>query len=204
MLTDSCCLLGAGGHALVVLEALLAGQPHCTVGIRDDNPAQRGMTLLGRPILTPCIDDCLRGVDVHVTIGDNDARMRVARAALASGARLRVIVHPRASVSPTARLGGGIFIAAQAVVGPEALLGDGVIINHGAIVDHDCHIGEWAHVAPRAVLGGGVRIGFGALLGSGCVVLPGLQIGAEAIVGAGAVVTRAVPAGHMVKGVPAR
>jgi acetyltransferase-like isoleucine patch superfamily enzyme len=44
----------------------------------------------------------------------------------------------------------------------------------------------------------------GASIGSGAVILCGITIGAEALIGAGAVVTRDVPAGSTVLGVPAR
>jgi UDP-2-acetamido-3-amino-2,3-dideoxy-glucuronate N-acetyltransferase len=43
-----------------------------------------------------------------------------------------------------------------------------------------------------------------ASLGSGVIVLGGVRIGAGALVGAGAVVTRDVPPGELVVGVPAR
>jgi len=42
------------------------------------------------------------------------------------------------------------------------------------------------------------------MIGAGAVVLQGRRIGADAIVGAGACVVRDVPAGAVVKGVPAR
>ena len=48
------------------------------------------------------------------------------------------------------------------------------------------------------------RIGRRASIGSGAVILCGITIGEGALVGAGAVVTRDVPAGGIVAGVPAR
>jgi len=67
-----------------------------------------------------------------------------------------------------------------------------------------------AHDEAMAYTGSGpevvaeTRIGAGAFLGVHCVVLPGVTIGAGAVVGAGSVVTRDVPPGVIVAGVPAR
>ena len=44
----------------------------------------------------------------------------------------------------------------------------------------------------------------GCYLGAGCLVLPGVTVGERAVVGAGAVLTRDVPPGTLVAGVPAR
>jgi acetyltransferase-like isoleucine patch superfamily enzyme len=49
-----------------------------------------------------------------------------------------------------------------------------------------------------------VRLKRGCYLGAGCMILPGVTVGERAVVGAGAVVTRDVPPGKIVLGVPAR
>ena len=50
----------------------------------------------------------------------------------------------------------------------------------------------------------GAIIRRGARVGGGVVILPGIEIGAEAFVAAGALVTRDVPAGKLVAGLPAQ
>ena len=44
----------------------------------------------------------------------------------------------------------------------------------------------------------------GSSIGAGAVLVAGVEIGESALVAAGAVVTKDVPAGMMVRGVPAR
>ena len=51
---------------------------------------------------------------------------------------------------------------------------------------------------------GEVVIGERAMIGAGAIVLPGVEVGADARVAANSLVTRDVPAGATVAGVPAR
>jgi acetyltransferase-like isoleucine patch superfamily enzyme len=50
----------------------------------------------------------------------------------------------------------------------------------------------------------GPTIRRGARIGGASVILPGIEIGEEAFVAAGALVTKDVPAGKLVAGLPAR
>ncbi len=119
-----------------------------------------------------------------------------------NGIRIEPLVHPRAFVCRTAKLGPGTQVLAQAVVAAGSRLGAACIVNHSASVDHECLLADGVHVAPGATLCGCVSVGRNAMVGAGSVVLPRITIGENAIVGAGAVVTRNVPAGAVVKGKP--
>ncbi len=197
-------LIGAGGHAKVVLDALLAGGVDIgMIRVRDGNVGMRGRDLLGAAIEAPELDERLAGEDVHVAIGAISARAELLNRATALGARALTIIHPSAQVSRFAEVGDGIFVAAQAVIGPSARVGRGVIVNHGAVIDHDSLVGDHCHIAPNASLGGGVRLGHRVLIGAGAVVLPGIRIGDDAIIGAGAVVICDVPDHAEWVGVPA-
>lgn len=194
-------LIGAGGHARVVLDALMEGGSNLsTVVVRAND---LGAPLLGQPVETPEISPSMAGLSFHVAIGAAGPRQKLHRMAETAGATALTVRHPTASVSRFATLGPGSFIAAQAVIGPQARLGRGVIVNHGAVVDHDCSVGDFTHVAPNASLGGGVSVGGRCLIGAGAVVLPGVRIGDDVTVGAGAVVTRDIAAHQTWVGVPA-
>lgn len=85
---------------------------------------------------------------------------------------------------------GGISIGDGTLIGHRVVI---ATINHGlrpeGRMDH--------HIAP-------VRVGRNVWIGSGSIILPGVTIGDGATVAAGAVVTKDVPEGTVVGGVPAR
>jgi len=89
-------------------------------------------------------------------------------------------------------------------VNADSSVGANVIINTAATVDHDNVIGDCVHLSPGVHLAGGVRIGAYSHLGTGTVVIPNVTIGERVNVSAGSVVTKDLPDGITVAGVPAR
>jgi UDP-N-acetylglucosamine acyltransferase len=63
-------------------------------------------------------------------------------------------IDPRASISPTVRLGNGVKIGAFAIVGDEVELGDGCILDSHAMVQGPARLGRRNRVYPFAVVGG--------------------------------------------------
>lgn len=197
-------VIGAGGHAAVCIDLLLATAVDVVGAV--------GTPAAGRRLQVPVLggDEVLAGlVETGVTrafvaVGDNRARARVAAQARALGFTLVNAVSPDARLSPTVELGSNVAVMAGAVVNAYTRLGDGAIVNTGATIDHDAMIGEWAHVAPGCHLSGAATLGEGVFLGVGSSVIPGCTIGAWTQVGAGGVVVGDLPPEVLAIGVPAR
>lgn len=201
---------GATGQAKVLREAL---PPEWELVALFDN-REIPSPLIGVPIfqgergLFEWESDSAHQSQIYacVAIGGNRGRDRFERQQWLAirGYRPLTVIHTRAFIAATARLGEGCQVLAHSAVGVDSQLGHAVIVNTGASVDHDCVLGDGVHVAPGAVLAGEVVVDNFAFIGTGAVILPRLHIGEGAIVGAGAVVTKNVAAGDTVTGNPAR
>jgi sugar O-acyltransferase (sialic acid O-acetyltransferase NeuD family) len=207
-------VVGAGGHATVVADALLAAG-RTVLGFVDGDPAKAGTRVLGLPVLG---DDAAldahrdQGIELANGIGGAGAAAGAGQASLrrrlqqrlsALGWTFAAVRHPGAIVAVSAELGPSAQVLAGAVVQPCARVGDGAIVNTRAVVEHHAHVGAFAHIAPGAVLCGEVQVGEETHVGAGAVVRQGTRLAARVVVAAGAAVTRDVPAG-VVAGVPAR
>ncbi len=121
-----------------------------------------------------------------------------------AAAGFEIVTLNAARVKPGTVIDPGCVIAEEAHVSVNCRLGRGVRVNCRANLMHDCVVGDFCTVAPNAVLLGRVRLEEEVYVGANATILPGRTVGRGATVGAGAVVTRDVPAGRVVKGVPAR
>ncbi len=202
-------ILGAGGHAKGLVDALLAASA-VIAGIVDPDPALTGTKVLGVPVLGG--DDIVNEYppsEIQLVNGLGSVGLPVKRQQLfekfkGMGYKFATVVHPSAVIASDVVLGEGVQVMAGVVIQPGCRIGINSIINTRASVDHDCAIGDHVHIAPGVTMSGGVKIGMGSHIGTGATVIQGLSIGNGCLVAAGAVVTNNIIAGAMVRGVPAR
>jgi UDP-2-acetamido-3-amino-2,3-dideoxy-glucuronate N-acetyltransferase len=121
-------------------------------------------------------------------------------------------VGGRARIGPVTALGAGVAVGGGAALGSRVRVEPGAWLTAGTIVEDEVRVGPWVRTLndntmarldaatplTPPVLRRGCRVGARAML------TPGVEIGPGAEVEAGSVVTRDVPGGARVAGVPAR
>lgn len=169
-------LVGAGGHAKAVVEALRASGGKVMTYV-DRAPADwlDARHEESDEAVGPSIGTLVFGLGGMTPDALAD-RLALFERYLSRGFAAEPIIHSAGWVSASARLGAGTVVLAGAVVQPNVQIGQAVIINSGAIVEHDSLVGDGTHVAPGAVVLGGCHIGSCCMIGAGSVILPGAKV----------------------------
>jgi acetyltransferase-like isoleucine patch superfamily enzyme len=122
-------------------------------------------------------------------------------------------------VGAGSKIGTFVEIQKNAAIGRRCKISSHTFVCEGVTIEDDVFIGHGVMFIndpyPRATAGGQLQteqdwtvvpttVKRGASIGSGAAILCGVTIGEDAMIGAGAVVTRDVPSGATVAGVPAR
>jgi sugar O-acyltransferase (sialic acid O-acetyltransferase NeuD family) len=203
-------ILGAGGHATVLLDTLLKMPDVNIIGILDANPTLTGKKILDVPILgqdEKIFSYAPDSVQLVNGIGSVDipvARKTVYQLFKSRGYSFYTVVHPTASIGQECELGEGVQIMAGCIVQPRTVIGANAIINTRVSLDHDCVIGAHTHIAPGAILSGNVHVAEDSHIGPGAVIIQGISVGKHSLVGAGAVVIHQIESYSRVAGVPAK
>jgi len=195
-------IMGAGGHGRAVAD--VAVECGWTVaGFTDPLP---GPSVLGRDEDITALAEA-GTIDAAVVGVGNTAlwrRLELFQLLKASGVTVATLVHPRAVLSRSCRVGEGVVVFPLSVLGPSVEVGDNAVLYSGVIAEHDCRIGAHAYLAPGVVLCGGVVLETGSFIGARATVLPNITVRKGAQVAAGAVVISDLQPDEQVFGVPAR
>lgn len=210
---DNVILIGGGGHAKVIIDALQSMGCYSISGIIEKDERAVGGDVFGIPIIgtdRDIVDVLAQGItNAFIAIGSVKSGDNIIRANLfcqtrATGFNMINVIHNSAQISRYITIGEGNAILAYSVVNAGAQIGSDVIVNTGAIVEHDCTIADHVHIATGTRICGGVSIGQYSHVGAGATIIQGIRIGSDVTIGAGAVVIDDIPDGATAVGVPAK
>ena len=159
-------ILGAGGYGQTILD--LAQQLGCYDKIAFLDDGRSGPNILGSCQEYSAFAD--EKTEIYPAFGNNELRMEWLNQLKEEEIQVPTLVHPRAYVSPSAKLGAGTVVLPMAVINTSVMVGAGSIINIGALIDHDCVIEAGCHLAPGAIVKAENRIPALSKIESGTVI----------------------------------
>jgi len=122
-------------------------------------------------------------------------------------------VRERCTVGDDTVVGRGTCVENEVAIGARNSIQSNCYITRASVLEDDVFIAPCVSTTNDNFMGRtekrhellkGATIRRGARVGGGAVLLPGIEIGEEAFIAAGALVTKNVPSGKVVAGLPAR
>lgn len=188
MKTKEVILIGGGGHAHSLLE--FSGDTIKGYIATEENPTME-VPLLGSDADADKFigeENLFHVAYVYSKFPTMEAREKLLRRYIESGARFVSLIAPTAIITPNSEIGEGCAVMNGAIIN-RAVLGRHVIVNSGAIVEHDCNIGANSFIGPGAIIGGFTTIGKNCFIGLGAKIANGITIRDNISVAMGAVVS---------------
>lgn len=195
-------VLGAGGHGKTIVSVIQASG-YSAFGILDDDSETWGKQILGITVLG-AIDKIREYPDYGVVMGFGDNTKRKKIALEYPDLNWVTIRSTSAYINPTAKIGLGCVVFANAVIGADVSIGDHSIASANITIGHDSVIEDYVHIAPGVQIAGGTYTETGVMLGMGSIVCPEVRIGKNTVLGAGAVAVKDLPADSVAFGMPAK
>lgn len=207
---DRILVIGASGHAEIVIDSVEKQRKYQVAGLADDY-RRPGESLFGYPVLGTHRDvpRLMRDEGVVggiVAIGDNWTRRGVWQDVrrLAPAFRFVTVVHPDAQVARGATIGEGSLIMVGGILNAGASLGRNCVISTNSSLDHDSSMADHASLSGKVATGGGVRIGGCTAVMLDATIVHGVTIGEHTVIGAGSLVLHDIPGYCVAYGTPAR
>ena len=187
-------IIGGGGHALSVLEAM---DTSIEIAGYVDNIESKKLIL---PYLSP---EEYRVHHAVVYTNDVNLSLRSRIIQQYEGYESYTIIARSALVTSSSKIAGGCALMEGAIVN-GAILAQNSVINTKAVIEHGCILGNNVFVGPGAIVCGDTCIGDNVLVGAGVIIRDGIEITENVTIGMGSVVVRSIVEPGVYLGNPCR
>lgn len=196
-------IIGGSRGAEMAIEILKENERNIVVGILDDNPKLAGTELQGIKVLGPIekIAEMEKEFDALVlaVAGKVEIRRKLFLKLKEKRYKFVNVIHPKALVEESAKIGEGNIIYAFARIGPCAKIGDNNLISSFVNIEHHNEVGSHNTFGPSCSTSGSVKIGNSCKFGTGIFIEPEITIGDNVIVASGSIILNDVPDNHILK-----
>lgn len=202
-------IIGAGKYGEVYLSYLRESGVNIS-GFLDDNTQIHGKYIHGVPVLgsISMLNELkiTHNIEaVYCPIGNNTLRVKFLSYAKDLGFETPNYIHPSAIISPNVTIGKGVYILMGSMIMPYTIIDDFVMISMNVSIAHHNHIKMGTFLSTGCNFGASIVAEERTYCGIGSTIMTGLsRLGVDCLIGAGAVVTKDVPDGAIVAGIPAK
>lgn len=201
-------IIGASGLAREVFDLAhicYAHSPQFEVkGFLSDGPSD--ISDLGYPPVLSTVEayEVKEEDRFFCAIGNVDDRKKTVEIITSKGGEFINLIHPKAIISPSAKIGIGVAIKAYSSLASDTYIDDFTYLQSSVILGHDVKIGKYCHLNSFSFLAGWVEVEDQVTINAGAKILQSKKIKNHATVGMGAIVIRNVKANTTVFGNPAK
>lgn len=199
-------IVGAGTYGETMFElAEILG--YKVKGFFDEDDQKIGKFLMGVEVIgkfSKLIDLEIQNKLFIVAIGSNSVRYNIMMKINQLGGNTPTLIHPTAVISPSADIGNGVYIQANAYIWTKVKINHFCIVSPNVVIAHHSTIGRACLISTLTGVGASIKINDKVFIGMGVTIVTGVSmIGESTIVGAGAVVLKDLPANCTAVGIPA-
>jgi acetyltransferase EpsM len=195
-------VLGAGGHAASIHDLLCNYSDYeiffCAENFPSNFSSSFKRITLNAVLLNP------DKYQVVLGIGQIEKRIELLETLCDRNLFFPSIIHPKAYVSSSSKIGTGSIVFANSYIGPNVTIGNYTIINTNSVVEHGSQIDNHSVVAPSVTIAGNVTIGRETFIGMSASISENLSIGDKCVIAANSFVNTSIKNGVSVFGTPAR